>query len=128
MPPARWGAILASADAAGQAGTWLREAATSFLHAAFVLRGGLNHDKPRRKPLAAAPVRQKSPGLATVAAIVADADTGETILEIEVHGKRGVGYCKSIPGAVRPFLRLKERNNPQPTDRLFPRGPAAQEG
>ena len=27
--------------------------------------------------------------------------TGETILEIEVRGKRGVGYCKSMPGAVR---------------------------
>ena len=35
---------------------------------------------------------------------------GETILEIEVRGKRGVGYCKSMPGAVRPFERLKARN------------------
>ncbi len=30
--------------------------------------------------------------------IVDDEDTGETILEIEVRGKRGVGYCKSMPG------------------------------
>ena len=43
------------------------------------------------------------------------------ILEIEVRGKRGVGYCKSMPGAVIPFRRLKKRNNPQPTDRLFPK-------
>jgi hypothetical protein len=28
--------------------------------------------------------------------IVEDDGTDETILEIEVRGKRGVGYCKSI--------------------------------
>jgi integrase len=54
--------------------------------------------------------------------VVMDDDTAETILEIEVRGKRGVGYCKSMPGAVRPFQRLKERNNPQHTDLLFPQG------
>src|SRR5205814_2742013 len=43
-------------------------------------------------------------------AIVEDEATGEEILEIEVRGKRGVGYCKSMPGAVRPFERLKARN------------------
>ncbi|GJL79160.1 MAG: hypothetical protein NPINA01_21490 [Nitrospinaceae bacterium] len=47
--------------------------------------------------------------------------TGEQILEIQVRGKRGVGYCKSMTGAVRPFERLKERNNPEPTDLLFPK-------
>lgn len=52
--------------------------------------------------------------------IVKDDATGETILEIEVRGKRGVGYCKSTAGAVRPFQRLVERNSPKPTDRLFP--------
>ena len=52
--------------------------------------------------------------------IVEDDATGETILEIEVRGKRGVGYCKSTAGAVRPFERMKERNNPEPIDRLFP--------
>ena len=52
--------------------------------------------------------------------IVDDEATGETILEIEVRGKRGVGYCKSMPGAVRPYERMLERNNPQQTDRLFP--------
>ena len=41
--------------------------------------------------------------------IVEDDATGETILEIEVRGKRGVGYCKSMVGAVRPFERLKAR-------------------
>lgn len=43
-------------------------------------------------------------------AIVEDDATGDTILEIEVRGKRGVGYCKSMPGAVQPFQRLKARN------------------
>ncbi len=52
--------------------------------------------------------------------IVEDDATGETILEIEVRGKRGVGYCKSTTGAVRPFQRIMERNRPEPTDRLFP--------
>jgi len=54
-------------------------------------------------------------------AIVTDEATGERILEIEVRGKRGVGFCKSMKGAVEPFQRLKKRNNGQPTDRLFPK-------
>jgi hypothetical protein len=67
--------------------------------------------------------------------VVSDDATDETILHIEVRGKRGVGYCKSTTGAVRPFERLKERERvkadpdkpgsmktvkPTPTDRLFP--------
>jgi integrase len=53
--------------------------------------------------------------------IVDDAGSNETILEIEVRGKRGVGYCKSTSGAVKPFQRLVERNKPQPTDPIFPK-------
>jgi integrase len=45
--------------------------------------------------------------------IATDHPTGQTILEIEVRGKRGVGYCKSTPGAVRPYERLL--NRPKPT-------------
>lgn len=52
--------------------------------------------------------------------IVEDEATGETILEIEVRGKRGVGYCKSTTGAVRPFQRMIARNKPKPIERLFP--------
>ncbi|MGB5560544.1 MAG: hypothetical protein WBN04_21330 [Paracoccaceae bacterium] len=52
--------------------------------------------------------------------IVEDDATDETILEIEVRGKRGIGYCKCTTGAVRPFERMVERNQPEPTDRLFP--------
>jgi integrase len=33
----------------------------------------------------------------------------EEILEITVRGKRGTGYCKSMPGAVVPFRRLQTR-------------------
>jgi integrase len=71
--------------------------------------------------------------------VVEDEATGETILEIDVRGKRGVGYCKSTAGAVRPFQRLKARPRPvnldgpdddaaivavrapQPTDLIFPK-------
>ncbi|HEV3278223.1 MAG TPA: site-specific integrase [Terriglobia bacterium] len=44
--------------------------------------------------------------------IVEDEASDQTILEIEVRGKRGVGYCKSTHGAVRPFERLKARLRP----------------
>ena len=74
--------------------------------------------------------------------VVMDRATEETILEISVRGKRGVGYCKSMPGAVLPFERLAKRKRlespgvraskggsakqqaelvpPGPTDLLFP--------
>ena len=51
--------------------------------------------------------------------IVTDDATGDRILEIEVRGKRGVGYCKSMPGAVIPFERLKGRSDGQPNTRVF---------
>jgi len=40
-------------------------------------------------------------------------EDGDQILHIEVRGKRGVGYCKSMPGAVLPYQRLHDR--PKPT-------------
>ncbi|WP_426030934.1 tyrosine-type recombinase/integrase [Caulobacter sp. DWP3-1-3b2] len=52
--------------------------------------------------------------------VVTDNSTGERILEIEVRGKRGIGYCKSMPGAVMPFQRLLKRADGQPTDNVFP--------
>jgi hypothetical protein len=67
---------------------------------------------------------------------------GDRILEIEVRGKRGVGYCKSTPSAVMPYERLLNRPKyvpqgkarerarnprppvpptyPQPSDPVFP--------
>lgn len=53
--------------------------------------------------------------------IVDDESSGETILEIDVRGKRGVGFCKSMPGAVFPFQRLTKRRDPKPNELVFPR-------
>lgn len=44
--------------------------------------------------------------------IARDDGSREQILEIEVRGKRGVGHCKSMPGAVRVYKRLLERAKP----------------
>ncbi len=44
--------------------------------------------------------------------IADDEATGEQILEIEVRGKRGIGFCKSMPSAVRPYKRLLARPLP----------------
>ena len=79
--------------------------------------------------------------------IVEDESTGKRILEIEVRGKRGIGFCKSMPNAVKPYKRLlarplpglyqskpvqlptgeaddaperEEVRFPQPTDHVFP--------
>ncbi len=38
-----------------------------------------------------------------------DYATKQTILVIDVRGKTGVGYCKTMPGAVFPFQQLRER-------------------
>lgn len=59
--------------------------------------------------------------------IIDDHDTRERILQIEVRGKRGVGYCKSTIGAVHPFERMRDREKerdaegkaPKPTDLIF---------
>lgn len=52
--------------------------------------------------------------------VVDDDRSGETILEIECRGKRGYGPCKSTANAVPVFRRLQKRNQPEPTDRIFP--------
>jgi len=48
--------------------------------------------------------------------IVKDEATGERILEIEVRGKRGVGFCKSMPRAVLYYERLRDRPKPAKTE------------
>jgi integrase len=50
-------------------------------------------------------------------AIVKDRATGERILEIEVRGKRGMGYCKSMPAAVQYYERLLKRPKPVSQER-----------
>jgi hypothetical protein len=70
--------------------------------------------RPPKKTESATPV-YKAPARSTLhgdVAIVKDDATGEAILEIEVRGKRGIGYCKSMPGAVRPYERLLRRALP----------------
>jgi integrase len=75
--------------------------------------------------------------------VVTDPGSGQEILEIEVRGKRGIGFCKSMAGAARPYQRLlnrakpkrglqkrnRSRKNPspiladefpEPTDKVFP--------
>lgn len=51
--------------------------------------------------------------------IITGRGSGERILQIEVRGKRGVGYCKSMPGAVLPFERLAKRGAPAAGDLIF---------
>ncbi len=51
--------------------------------------------------------------------IINDEATGQRILEIKVRGKRGTGYCKSLPEAVPAFERLSERNTPEPVSPIF---------
>lgn len=63
-----------------------------------------------------------------------DLATGETILVMDIRGKTGTAYAKSMPGVVYPFQRLKERRAQQclngeiedrpagelqPTDKVF---------
>jgi integrase len=42
-------------------------------------------------------------------AIEKDDATGQTILVMDVRGKTGTGFCKTMPGAVHPFRRLAAR-------------------
>src|SRR5262249_19279813 len=46
--------------------------------------------------------------------IVKEAGSKLPILHIDVRGKRGTGYCKSMPGAVLPFERIMERREQTP--------------
>lgn len=54
-----------------------------------------------------------------------DFATGETILVIDVRGKTGVGFCKTMPGAVEPFRRLKERRTQELQKKSKGRAPRA---
>lgn len=54
---------------------------------------------------------------------IVEAEGLDPILEIVVRGKRGVGYCKSMPGAVRPFQRMRDRTQPRLEDPVFGRMP-----
>ncbi|WP_374388929.1 tyrosine-type recombinase/integrase [Sandaracinobacter sp.] len=53
--------------------------------------------------------------------IAAEGRKGEKILHISVRGKRGVGYCKTMPGAVLPFQRMVSRHSLGSKDLIFPK-------
>jgi len=53
--------------------------------------------------------------------IVKDGPNDEQILHIAVRGKRGVGYCKTMRGAIQPFKRMVARHSLKPTSLLFPK-------
>ena len=86
---------------------WEHEAAQTHDFVLFMANTGLRPDEANRLEYRDVEIAE-------------DDGMDETILVIEVRGKRGVGYCKSTPGAVVPFQRLVERNKPQPTDLIFP--------
>jgi integrase len=44
--------------------------------------------------------------------IAEDSESRQRILEIEVRGKRGICWCKSMPSAVKPYERLRDRLKP----------------
>jgi integrase len=51
---------------------------------------------------------------------IVESNAGDRRLDLDVRGKRGVGYCKSMPGAVLPFERTVARKKlRQPTDKIF---------
>ena len=52
--------------------------------------------------------------------IAKDGPKNERILHIAVRGKRGVGFCKTMPGAVLPYQRMVERHKLGATDKVFP--------
>ena len=60
--------------------------------------------------------------------IVEDEATGERILEIEVRGKRGVGYCKSMPSAVRPYRALAKSSEAEAAESRRDRQKRRREG
>lgn len=74
----------------------------------FMVNSGLRPDEAKRIEVRDVEIATEGP-------------KGERILHIVVRGKRGVGYCKTMPGAVLPFTRMKKRHNLGPTDLVFPR-------
>lgn len=74
----------------------------------FMVNSGLRPDEAKRIEVRDVEIAKDGPGK-------------ERILHIAVRGKRGVGYCKTMPGAVLPFTRMQKRHKLEPTDLLFPK-------
>ena len=74
----------------------------------FMVNSGLRPDEAKRIELRDIDIAADGPG-------------NEEILHITVRGKRGVGYCKTMPGAVIPFKRMRDRHNFEPNQLVFPK-------
>ena len=74
----------------------------------FTVNSGLRPDEAKRIELRDIDIVEDKPG-------------EEEILHIAVRGKRGVDYCKTMPGAVHPFKRMTERHGLAPNQLLFPK-------
>lgn len=74
----------------------------------FMVNSGLRPDEAKRIELRDIDIAADGPG-------------NEEILHITVRGKRGVGYCKTMPGAVIPFKRMRDRHNLEPNQLVFPK-------
>lgn len=73
----------------------------------FMVNSGLRPDEARHIQVRDVEVAQDGP-------------KREKILHIAVRGKRGVGYAKTMPGAVLPFTRMVERHKLGLSDLIFP--------
>lgn len=82
---------------------WRGESEAFHDYVVFMVNTGLRPDEARRLEF-------------RDVTVVDDEPTGERILEIEVRGKRGTGYCKSMPEAVAAFERICARKDGAPTD------------
>ena len=74
-------------------------------HVLFMVNTGLRPDEANRLEFRDVKIVKENVG-----------DAKQTILHIDVRGKCGTGYCKSMPGAVFPFQRITKRRSPGPTD------------
>jgi integrase len=91
-------------------GRWVKEAEDLHDYVLFMANTGLRPDEAARLEFRDITIED-------------DAATKETILVIDVRGKTGVGFCKSMPGAVEPFRRLKARRESEANAKLSPNAP-----
>lgn len=86
-------------------GRWVKEAENLHDYVLFMVNSGLRPDEAANLELRDVQIVR---------------DGSKSRLDIDVRGKRGVGYCKSMPGAVLPFERtVKRKKLLQPTDKVF---------
>jgi integrase len=86
-------------------GRWVKEAENLHDYVLFMVNTGLRPDEAANLELRDVQIVR---------------DGSKSRLDIDVRGKRGVGYCKSMSGAVLPFERtVKRKKLLHPTDKVF---------